>query len=127
MKKLLIIDDDPDILTICRYSFETVEGLETRFCSSGEEGIREALAFNPDLILLDAMMPVMDGEATFKALKQLPSLAKTPIVFLTAKLQEDEIRGYRELGAADVLRKPFDPIKISGQVLEIYRKTASRS
>ena len=75
-----------------------------------------APAFAPDLILLDVMMPGMDGPTTLKALRQIESLSQTPVAFMTAKIQPNEIAEYKLLGAIDVIPKPFDPMTLSKQV-----------
>jgi CheY-like chemotaxis protein len=76
--------------------------------------------FGPDLILLDVMMPVLDGPTTFQALREIPALSATPVVFMTAKVQTEEVAFYRELGAVDVIPKPFDPMTLADQIREIW-------
>lgn len=120
LKKILFIDDDADIQFIVKMSLEEIPGIELRFALSGEEGIKSAMEFNPDLILLDVMMPNMDGIGTLKALKLLPTLAKIPVVFVTARAQKDELEEYIEMGALDVIVKPFDPIMLPKIVQKIW-------
>jgi len=78
--------------------------------------------FAPDLILLDVIMPGMDGLATLEALRRLPPSLETPVVFMTAKVQAQEVARYRQLGAADVIAKPFDPMTLSDSVRAIWRR-----
>lgn len=122
LRKLLVVDDDDDTLTIARYCLEGLSNVELRFAQSGEETIKVALDFFPDLILLDVMMPKMDGVETFKALKALKSLEKTPVVFFTANAQREEIRKFFDLGVIDVVIKPFDPMVFAKTVQNIWEK-----
>lgn len=123
LKKILFIDDDPDIHFLVKLCLEDIPGIELRFALSGEEGIKIAMEFQPELILLDVMMPKMDGIGTIKALKLLPTLVKTPVVFVTARAQRSEIEEYMKLGALDVIIKPFDPIALAENVQQIWRKS----
>lgn len=122
LKKILFVDDDNDIHIIVKLCLRRLPGVEFRSALSGEEAIKIALDFNPDLILLDVMMPKMDGIATLKALKLLPSIEKTPVVFLTARAQHDEIEEYLSYGILDVIVKPFDPMKLGDLVQQIWSK-----
>lgn len=124
LEKILYIEDEADIQTIARLALESIGGFVVETCNSGREGLDCVASFAPDLILLDVMMPDMDGPATLRALRQLPGLAAAPVVFMTAKVQPQELAGYRALGALDVIAKPFDPMTLAEQVREIW---ASRS
>ena len=114
--KVLIIDDDADIRSIARLSLSRLGGMEVVEAASGAEGVRKAQDEKPDVILLDMMMPVMDGSATLAALRSQPATAVTPVLFLTAKAMRVEIERLRALGAAGVLIKPFDPRTLPGDV-----------
>ncbi|HEY6929866.1 MAG TPA: response regulator [Thermoanaerobaculia bacterium] len=120
LERILYVEDDADIQTVAALALEAVGGFQVKICSSGREAIAAAPGFRPDLILLDVMMPGMDGPATLKALRQLPGIAQTPIVFMTAKVQPAEIAQYKGLGALDVIAKPFDPMKLAATVRSIY-------
>lgn len=120
LKKILFIDDDEDIHLIVNICLREIPNVEVRSAFSGEEGIKVAMEFHPDLILLDVMMPKMDGTATLQALKLLPSFVDTPVVFLTAKSQKNEVEEYLKCGVADVIIKPFDPMTLSKRVLQIW-------
>jgi CheY-like chemotaxis protein len=114
--KVLIIDDDADIRSIVRLSLSHLGGMEVVEAASGAEGVRKAQDEKPDVILLDMMMPAMDGSATLAALRAQPATAATPVIFLTAKAMRAEIDRLRALGAAGVLIKPFDPRTLPGEV-----------
>jgi two-component system OmpR family response regulator len=117
--KVLIIDDEQDIRMIARIALVRLGGMEVAEASNGEEGIAAAAALKPDGILLDVMMPGMDGPAVLGRLKADPVTAAIPVVFLTAKAMGSEIARLKSLGAAGVLTKPFDPASLSGQIRAI--------
>jgi CheY-like chemotaxis protein len=114
--KVLIIDDDADIRLIAGLSLSRVGGMDVIEAASGAEGVRKAQDEKPDVILLDMMMPAMDGSATLAALRSQPATAETPVIFLTAKAIRVEIERLMALGAAGVLIKPFDPRTLAGDV-----------
>lgn len=91
LKKILYVEDEPDIQMIARVALENVGGFELMVCSSGPEAIEKAESFGPDLLLLDVMMPGMDGPSTLQELRKIPSIAKTPVMFMTAKVQPQEV------------------------------------
>lgn len=125
LKKILFVDDDEDIHMIVNISLRDIPQAELRCVLSGEEAIKIAMEFLPDLILLDVMMPNMDGISTLKALRLLPSLAHTPVIFVTAKAQKSEVEEYLKLGILDVIVKPFDPSNFPNKVLEIWNRYLS--
>jgi CheY-like chemotaxis protein len=114
--KILIIDDDDDIRSIARLSLGRLGGMEVIEAASGAEGVRKGRDEKPDVILLDVMMPAMDGSATLAALRSQPATSATPVIFLTAKAMRVEIERLTGLGAAGVLTKPFDPRTLPAQV-----------
>jgi CheY-like chemotaxis protein len=122
LNRILYVEDDEDIQTVARLALETVGGFTLCICSSGHEAIEAAPAFAPQLILLDVMLPGMDGPSTLKGLRTVPDLASTPVIFMTAKVQPGEIAGYRELGALDVISKPFDPMTLPARILDIWNR-----
>ena len=93
-----------------------------RSCDSGAAGVAAADSFAPQLVLLDVMMPGMDGPQTLTELRKLPVMKDVPVVFMTAKAQTQEVTAYRELGAAGVIIKPFDPMTLSAQIREIWEQ-----
>lgn len=122
LSKILYVEDEPDIQTVARLALETVGGFSVHICSSGQEALDTVTAFAPDLIMLDVMMPGMDGPSTLAALRELPETAAVPVIFMTAKVQPPEVAHYKELGALDVIPKPFDPMTLSEQVLAAWKK-----
>ena len=124
LKRILYIEDEIDIQTVTAMALEDVGGFTVICCSSGMEALAAAPDANADLILLDVMMPGMDGPATFSALRALSQTAQTPVIFMTAKVQASEIQHYMRLGATDVIAKPYDPMKLSAQIGEIWQRAA---
>lgn len=120
LTRILYVEDEPDIQTVGRLALETVGGYTVEVCSSGKEALARAPAFRPDLILLDVMMPEMDGPTTLRALRDLPQTADTPVIFITAKVQAQEVAQYKALGALEVIAKPFDPMTLSSSIREIW-------
>jgi len=95
------------------------EGFELTQCASGQEALAKAADFTPDLILLDVMMPGMDGPATLGKLRELPHLAEAPAIFMTAKVQPAEVAAFKAMGAVGVIAKPFDPLDLGEQIRAI--------
>lgn len=120
LTRILLVEDDPDIQTVARLGLKVVGGFTVEICSSGKEAIQAAPTFAPDLILLDVMMPGMDGMTTLKALRELPQILTTPVIFLTAKVQTHEVAYYKQLGVWDVIAKPFDPMTLSANLNRIW-------
>lgn len=115
-KRILIIDDEELIREIVELSLSKVGGWQVIEASSGDEGLRKAVTEQPDAILLDVMMPVLDGPSTLKRLKADPISKNIPVVFLTAKARQSDQSLWLELGAVGVLVKPFDPMLLPSQV-----------
>jgi CheY-like chemotaxis protein len=115
-RRVLIIDDEDDIRQVAALSLETVAGWDVLMASSGLEGIGRAASEKPDAILLDVMMPLMDGPTTFMELQKRKETVGIPVVLLTAKVQGPDQRRFANLGVAAVLFKPFDPLTLSTQI-----------
>jgi CheY-like chemotaxis protein len=115
-KRILVIDDEDDIREVAQVSLEMVGGWEVLTAASGKEGLHTAGAQQPDAILLDVMMPDMDGPMTLQRLHSDPALQHIPVIFLTAKVQASDRQRLTALGAQGVLAKPFDPIELANQV-----------
>ena len=114
--KILLIDDEDDIRRIARLGLARVGGMDVVDAASGLEGVRKAEQERPDAILLDVMMPGLDGPSTLAALRANPATARIPVLFLTAKAMSAEVQRLKELGVAGVLIKPFDPMTLASQV-----------
>jgi CheY-like chemotaxis protein len=118
-RKILIIDDEDDIREVAAMSLESVAGWEVAMASSGALGIIRATEFQPDAILLDVMMPGMDGPTTFRELRNNPATSAIPVLLLTAKVQATDQRRFADLGVEAVLFKPFDPLTLSKQISDV--------
>lgn len=125
LQRILLVEDELDIQMVASMALEDLGGFEVAVCSSGIEALDRVPVFQPDLILLDVMMPDLDGPGTLLALEQLPS-ARPPVVFMTARAQLSEIEEYRRSGAIDVIIKPFDPMKLAATVRDIWTEFHSR-
>ena len=122
LKKILYVEDEPDIQAVARIALEAVGGFEVKICGSGKEAVESAAAFAPDLLLLDVMMPGMDGPTTLLELRKQPALAATPAMFMTAKVQPQEVAHLKSLGVVDIIAKPFDPMGLSAQIRERFER-----
>lgn len=120
LNKILYVEDSPFIRKVTQIALETVGGFTLKVCEHGEEALEVGPIFDPDLILLDVMMPGMDGPTTLAALRRVPSMKDTPVIFMTGKVQPEEIQSYRDLGALDVIAKPFDSMKLADLVRSIW-------
>lgn len=120
LERILYAEDEPDIQAVARLALEAVGGFTIEICNSGQEALERAADFAPDLILLDVMMPGMDGPTTLEALRKHPALAEIPVVFMTAKVQPSEVQEFKALGAVDVIAKPFDPMGLADNIRTIW-------
>ena len=120
LTRILIVEDEPDIQSIAKMALEMVGGFSVEIASSGNQALKKISAVAPDLILLDVMMPGLDGPSTLKTLRANPQTAANPVIFMTAKAQPQEIAHYKQLGALDVIAKPFDPMTLSTTVRSIW-------
>ena len=118
-RRVLLVDDEELIREVAEVALAKVGGWEVLTASSGEEGLSKAVAERPDAILLDLMMPGLDGLGTLARLQADPATASIPVVFLTAKVRQSEQQRWIDLGAAGVLVKPFDPMLLADQVAEV--------
>ena len=113
---ILIIDDEDDIREVAALSLETVAGWDVVTANSGAQGLLRAAEHQPDAVLLDVMMPGMDGPTTFRELRKNPATARIPVVLLTAKVQSNDQRRFADLGVNAILFKPFDPLTLAQQI-----------
>lgn len=121
LSKILYVEDEEDIRTVAQIALESVGGFELNICSSGEQALQNAEAFSPQLLLLDVMMPVMDGPTTLQELRKKSTLSNTPVIFMTAKVQPQEVEHFKSLGAIDVIAKPFDPMTLADTIKSIWK------
>ncbi|HCA26207.1 MAG TPA: hypothetical protein DEP05_00890 [Betaproteobacteria bacterium] len=122
LKKILYVEDEPDIQSVARLALEAVGGFVLEVCSSGQEALDKGPAFAPQLVLMDVMMPGMDGPTALQEMRKLPQLQPVPVIFMTAKVQPNEVAEYKALGAIDVIPKPFDPMSLSATVNAIWAR-----
>jgi CheY-like chemotaxis protein len=125
LQTILYVEDEADIRTVARMALEAVGGFKVIACASGMEALQTAPWAQADLILLDVMMPGLDGPTTLAGLRGIAATATTPVIFITAKVQPNEVAQYRALGALDVIAKPFDPMEISSQIRRIWEAQRS--
>ena len=128
LRKIMLVEDDPDIQLITRLSLEAGGNFEVHVCSSGAEALQSARAYAPDLMLLDVMMPGMDGMATMDALRELPEMTAVPMIFFTAHAQRQVQRDLLQRGALGVIVKPIEPQALVEQIQMLWQRfTAARS
>jgi CheY-like chemotaxis protein len=119
MHRILLIDDEDDIRAVAALTLEATAGWDVLTASSGAEGILAATAERPEAILMDVMMPEMDGPTTFREMQKRPEIANIPVILLTAKVQGVDQRRFTDLGVAAVLFKPFDPLTLAQQIAQV--------
>lgn len=122
MIKLLHVEDDADIREIAAMALGISGEFDVVQCNSGEEALAQVLDYTPDIILLDMMMPGMTGSQTLEKMRENPDLASIPAVFMTARAQHAEIEELLQLGAADVISKPFDPMALADLIKQAMQK-----
>lgn len=127
IKKILLIDDDPDARRIGAMSLRKLGGFEVLLASSGVEGLGLAELARPDVILLDIIMPELDGWTTLVRLKKIPSIMTIPVILVTGRHDPPHAYEYHDAGAIGLIAKPFDPLKLPATMLEIlneFQRTA---
>jgi CheY-like chemotaxis protein len=124
-RHILLVDDEDDVREVAAVSLQAIGGWRVSAAAGGAEGIAMARADRPDAILLDVMMPDLDGPATFVQLQADPQTRDIPVILLTAKAHGADRRGFAALGVAGMLTKPFDPTKLSAQVTAILTGSAA--
>jgi len=122
LTQILYAEDEADIRVIAKIALEDIGGFQVKYCSNGKELIDTAKNYKPDLILIDVMMPIMDGPAALLEIRKLPGYEFIPAIFMTAKVQSNEINAYKSLGAIDVISKPFDPMSLADTIKGIWNK-----
>ena len=121
--KILYVDDEDDIREIAVMALEFDPGISVRCCDSGFNALTIAAEWLPDLILLDVMMPGMDGPETLEQLQTGPETMSIPVVFVTARSQPEDLKRFLGLGAAGVISKPFDPMTLAEQARALLAQT----
>lgn len=122
LQRILYVEDEPDIRLIVQIALEDLAGFILKSCSNGNEAIAEVEAFKPDIILLDVMMPGLDGPATLNELRKLPTVKNIPVIFMTARIQEKEIAQYKVMGITDIISKPFEPLSLADTLRNYWLK-----
>lgn len=123
LQRVMHVEDDESIRAVAEIALTDVAGFELLSCDSGQSALAQAEAFAPQLILLDVMMPHMDGLQTLLALRQLPGMAQVPVVFMTAKIQQAEKQQYIAAGAIAVIDKPFEPMALGDTLSRLYKQS----
>jgi CheY-like chemotaxis protein len=126
LQRILLADDEPDILEISRIALETVGGFEVLVCSSGKKLLERLSGFEPDLVIVDVLMPDMTGPEVFEEIRRRPEFDAVPVIYLTGVIQEEELEDLRETGVADVILKPFDPMTLADRINDIWKGTHGR-
>ncbi|MFL6547294.1 MAG: response regulator [Povalibacter sp.] len=121
LRTVLYVDDEPDIREIVEMSLGLIDGLNVHTRGSGESALADIASIAPDMLLIDVMMPGLDGPATVARLREQSRWARLPFVFMTAKAMPQEVARFKEIGAVDVIAKPFDPMDLGNRVVAIWK------
>ncbi|MBK5255680.1 MAG: response regulator [Vicinamibacteria bacterium] len=127
LKRILLVEDDPDIQEVTKVLLSHIEDFDVHACGSAAEGLEAARTFDPDLILLDVMMPGLDGQGAFAAFRGMKETATTPVIFMTARVRPGEILEYRQLGSLGVIPKPFDPDTLGATIQGMWDRHQNAS
>lgn len=125
LKKILYVEDQKDIQMIARVALESISHYEVKICDGGEQALDCMAKYSPDLILLDVMMPGIDGPGTMIEMRKREELQSIPVIFMTAKVLPNEVDELMSLGALGVISKPFDPVSLGSQIQEIWDRQRS--
>lgn len=120
LNKILYAEDEPDVQTVVEMTIQTMSNYQIKICENGKKLLESIDEYFPDLILLDVMMPEMDGPTTFKYLQENENTKKIPVIFMTAKAQVHEIEKFKEIGVVGIITKPFDPLTLCDEIQEIW-------
>jgi len=126
LKRILYVDDEPSTSQVAILVLQKIGGFEVLACASGQEALDQVGEFKPELLLLDVIMPEMDGPATLARLRAMPVTAHVPVVFMTGRSRPEDLRSLKALGAIDVISKPFDPATLPGQIRLAWQKAIRR-
>ncbi len=122
LERILYVDDELDFQEVGSLALESIGNFTIKVCKSGQEALEEVVHFDPDLLLLDVMMPIMDGPTTLRKIRQIAGMETIPFIFMTSKIQPHEVAQYRKMGALDVIPKPFDPMTLACTIRAIWEK-----
>jgi len=122
LSKILYAEDEEDIRVIAQISLEEIGGFQVKYCRTGIDVLATAETYHPDLLLLDVMMPEMDGLTTLRELRKIPAIQDTPAIFMTAKIQSDEVEEYEAMGILGIIQKPFDPMTLAETIKKLWDK-----
>lgn len=125
LERILYAEDEVDIQQVASLALEVVGGFSLKTCQSGLEAVNEIEGFDPQLLLFDVMMPDLDGPGALAKIRKMNAYRETPVIFMTAKIQPNEVQQYLDMGAVDVIPKPFDPMTLASQVEQIWVKVQS--
>jgi CheY-like chemotaxis protein len=125
LQSVLYVDDEPDIRQIVQLALGLAKGLIVHTGESGEQALELLRELRPDLLLIDVMMPGLDGPGTLKRIREDPSISHIPVIFMTAKAMPREVAMFRKMGATGVIGKPFDPMQLSRQVVALWNNRAT--
>ena len=118
----MLADDEPDILEISKIAIETIGGYEVAVSTSGKELLEQLIVFEPDLIVVDVLMPDLTGPQVLEELRRVPEYADTPVVYLTGVMQREGEDDLRATGVVDIILKPFDPMTLADRLEAIWKE-----
>jgi len=122
LERILYAEDEADIQQVASLALEMVGGFTLKICNSGLEAADACEAFEPQLLLFDVMMPDLDGPGALAKIRDIEAYKTTPAIFMTAKVQPEEVQGYLDMGAVEVIAKPFDPMTLASQIQEVWAR-----
>ncbi|WP_411824707.1 response regulator [Leptospira sp. 'Mane'] len=126
IKTVLIVEDEEDIVEILRISIEYNSDFNVFFAKTAPEGLQKAIILQPDLILLDVLMPGMNGLELIEELRVFPETAGIPVAFITSRVQKNEIQEYQKRGAIGVIEKPFAPLEITAKIYTLWNESITK-
>lgn len=122
LDRILYVEDEEMLRIVTNMALTRIGNFTVELCDSGTKAVEAAKRFRPDLIMLDVMMPGMDGPSTLRALQADPETAEIPVIFITAKVQPREIEAFRALGVIDVIAKPFEPMSLANKIRSLWSR-----